>query len=316
MGEDGTNAGHGPPPEISGSEGSRGASARGTAGGGGDLYALLGVEKGAEAAEIRKAYHRLALRTHPDKNRGDPEAPARFQRLKRVYAVLSDPARRAAYDKTGSLEDAEDLAGEAFENLYQYYRGLYKEVTADDVEAFEREFRGSATEVQELKELYVRHEGDMDRVFAWLCCSRPEADSHRFCNALEAAAAAGEVPDFVKFRKWAAKVRKRPAPKDPLGPARPAGKKGKKSTSSGAGALSLAEQIKGRQANRAESLLASLEAKYGMSGKGQKKRSKNAKGGSAGGAQKRTAGAAGSSEISEEDFARAAAMLQKKGRAG
>jgi len=274
------------------------------------------VEKGAEAAEIRKAYHRLALRTHPDKNRGDPEAPARFQRLKRVYAVLSDPARRAAYDKTGSLEDAEDLAGEAFENLYQYYRGLYKEVTADDVEAFEREFRGSATEVQELKELYVRHEGDMDRVFAWLCCSRPEADSHRFCNALEAAAAAGEVPDFVKFRKWAAKVRKRPAPKDPLGPARPAGKKGKKSTSSGAGALSLAEQIKGRQANRAESLLASLEAKYGMSGKGQKKRSKNAKGGSAGGAQKRTAGAAGSSEISEEDFARAAARLQKKGRAG
>ena len=284
----------------------------GGSGGLGDLYDLLRLERGAEAAEIRKAYHRLALRTHPDKNPGDSEAPARFQHLKRVYAVLSDPARRAAYDKTGSLEDAEDLAGEAFENLYRYYRGLYKAVTADDVAAFEREYRGSAEEARELRELYVKHAGDMDRVFAWLCCSRPEADSHRFCDALEAAVAAGEVPEFPPFRAWAAQVRRRPAPKkDPLQPgasplpgAAGNGKgrgqgQGKGAGATGGGAaLSLAEQIRGKQAGRAESLLASLEAKYG-GGKGKKK-------------EKKKRGGPGGAEISEEDFARAAARLQKK----
>ena len=177
--------------------------------------------------------------------------------------------------------------------------------------AFEQEYRGSAEEARELRELYVKNVGDMDRVFAWLCCSRPEVDSHRFCDALEAAIAAEEVPEFPPFRPWAAQVRRRPAPKDPLKPrasgllgtsgkGKGKGKEKEKGNGKGGGgaSLSLAEQIRGKQAGRTESLLASLEAKYG-GGKGKKK-------------EKKKRGGPGGAEISEEDFARAAARLQKK----
>lgn len=57
------------------------------------LYQAIGLEKAASAGEIRKAYLRLAVQLHPDKNPGDEEAKERFQTLQKVYTVLSDPER-------------------------------------------------------------------------------------------------------------------------------------------------------------------------------------------------------------------------------
>jgi len=62
-----------------------------------DFYALLGIEGDAGAAELRRAWRRLALRWHPD--RAGPGATATFQRISAAYAVLSDPVTRAAYDR-------------------------------------------------------------------------------------------------------------------------------------------------------------------------------------------------------------------------
>ena len=65
-----------------------------------DLYELLGVARDADADAVKKAYRRLARQYHPDVN-PDPEAQERFKEISRAYEVLSDPQKRAAYDRGG-----------------------------------------------------------------------------------------------------------------------------------------------------------------------------------------------------------------------
>jgi molecular chaperone DnaJ len=66
-----------------------------------DYYEVLEVHKNASEAEIKKAYRRLAVKYHPDKNPGDKEAEARFKELSEAYSVLADRQKRAAYDQFG-----------------------------------------------------------------------------------------------------------------------------------------------------------------------------------------------------------------------
>lgn len=67
-----------------------------------DYYETLGVAKGAGADEIKKAYRKLALKYHPDKNNGDKAAEAKFKEISEAYAVLSDPEKKKQYDTYGS----------------------------------------------------------------------------------------------------------------------------------------------------------------------------------------------------------------------
>lgn len=67
-----------------------------------DYYKILGVEKSASLSEIKKAYRKLALKYHPDKNNGDSAAEARFKEISQAYAVLSNPEKRKQYDMYGS----------------------------------------------------------------------------------------------------------------------------------------------------------------------------------------------------------------------
>jgi molecular chaperone DnaJ len=66
-----------------------------------DYYAVLGVEKTATAEELKKAYRKLAVKYHPDKNPGDKAAEEQFKELGEAYEVLNEPQKRAAYDQYG-----------------------------------------------------------------------------------------------------------------------------------------------------------------------------------------------------------------------
>ena len=66
-----------------------------------DYYEVLGVNKSVDAADLKKAYRRLAMKYHPDRNPDDTTAEAKFKEVKEAYSILSDTEKRATYDQFG-----------------------------------------------------------------------------------------------------------------------------------------------------------------------------------------------------------------------
>ena len=76
-----------------------------------DYYQVLGVDRKAAAADIKKAYRRLARKYHPDLNPGDKSAEARFKEIQEAYSVLSDAKKRSQYDQFGFAGDRPPAGG-------------------------------------------------------------------------------------------------------------------------------------------------------------------------------------------------------------
>ncbi|XHR29168.1 MAG: molecular chaperone DnaJ [Chthoniobacteraceae bacterium] len=78
-----------------------------------DYYEVLGVSRNANTDELKKAYRKLAVKFHPDKNPGDKSAEEKFKELGEAYDILMDPDKRAAYDRMGHAAFAQGTAGPA-----------------------------------------------------------------------------------------------------------------------------------------------------------------------------------------------------------
>ncbi len=67
-----------------------------------DYYRILGIERSSSADDVRKAYRKLAMQYHPDRNQGNKQAEEKFKEINEAYQVLSDPQKRSRYDQLGS----------------------------------------------------------------------------------------------------------------------------------------------------------------------------------------------------------------------
>ncbi|KAJ0119480.1 hypothetical protein J7T55_013682 [Diaporthe amygdali] len=261
-----------------------------------DPYEVLGLERTATPDEIKKAYRKASLKTHPDKVPEDQkeEATTAFQSIAFAYAILSDPARRKRYDATGSTSES-IVDSEGF-NWSEYYREQFAEAISEDaINKFAAKYKGSDEEKDDILIAYEQSKGDMDGVYESVMLSDVLVDDERFRRIIDEAIESGDVKAFKAYTKESAKS-KQARVKAAQGEAQEAedyakelgvhdklfgdkkGAKGKgKSKGKDKSEDSLAALIKSRQKDRGEDFFDHLVEKYGgssakQSAKGRKKK--------------------------------------------
>jgi molecular chaperone DnaJ len=90
-----------------------------------DYYDILAVERNASGEEIKRAYRKLAVKFHPDKNPDDPHAEEKFKELGEAYDVLMDSDKRAAYDRFGHAAFAQGSPGGGFHDPFDIFREVF-----------------------------------------------------------------------------------------------------------------------------------------------------------------------------------------------
>ena len=88
-----------------------------------DYYKILGVEKSATKDEINKAFRKLALKYHPDKNPNNKAAEEKFKEITEAHEVLSDPEKRKKYDTLGANWNQYQTSGGGFEDFFSQFGG-------------------------------------------------------------------------------------------------------------------------------------------------------------------------------------------------
>jgi len=139
-----------------------------------DYYQILGLPRGASDSEIKRAYKRLALRYHPDKNPGDVEAAERMKEINEAYAVLIDPVKRRKYDLYGHA----GLEGYTEEDIFGGidFGSIFRELGLRDIFSsfgfgrsfFDSFFGSTGTRVRELRrgaDLQYDLDVDLEEVF-------------------------------------------------------------------------------------------------------------------------------------------------------
>lgn len=171
-----------------------------------DLYEVLRLTKTASESEVKRAYRKKSLEVHPDRATEADKAQAteKFQYLSRVYTVLSDQDKRALYDESGEIDD--DVAVQE-RDWAAYWRLLFQKITVEDIAEFEKDYKGSEEEVNDVKSAYLDYEGDMDAILENVLCATID-DVERFREIIEERISEEDLPTFPAFKKEGKKKKK------------------------------------------------------------------------------------------------------------
>lgn len=165
-----------------------------------DPYEVLELERTATENQVKSAYRKLALKNHPDKVSEDKkqEANEAFQSIAFAYAVLSDPARRKRYDKTGST--SESIVDSDGFSWTDFYREQYRDaITTDAIEKVAKQYKGSDEERDDLLIAYEQYKGKMDKIYESVLLSDVLEDDERFRAIIDGAIASKDVPAFKAY---------------------------------------------------------------------------------------------------------------------
>ncbi|KAL9544210.1 hypothetical protein PS6_008882 [Mucor atramentarius] len=179
-----------------------------------DCYKLLKLDKEkATISDIKKAYRKLALQYHPDKQPVDAteeqkeQANTSFQQLGMAYAVLSDPKRKERYDRTGSMDESEF---EGDKDWSAYFKELWTGVVnAETIEAQKAKYQvdtdrlvlqGSEEEKKDVLVAYETCKGNMDNILQMVECSTA-VDGERFEKMIRLAIDNKTMPLYKAFDK-------------------------------------------------------------------------------------------------------------------
>ncbi|EMR09957.1 hypothetical protein PNEG_01715 [Pneumocystis murina B123] len=218
-----------------------------------DLYSILKINKNATEAEIRSAYRKQALLNHPDKK---PEserekAHTEFERIAFAYGILSDEKRRKIYDTTGRTDEIiSDI------DWSEWIKDLYN---------------SSEEERQDLYQAYEQFKGSMTDIFSYVLCSNVLSDEERFRAMIDEGIKRKELKKYKNYTQetFSQRLKRRKKAEKEAEEAEQLTKElgldktlKKIKTEDDLQAL-----IKQRQSTRMETLINSLETKYGSSKK-------------------------------------------------
>eukprot|EP00984_Skeletonema_dohrnii_P001162 scaffold355_cov127-Skeletonema_dohrnii-CCMP3373.AAC.22 len=172
-----------------------------------NLYTdVLNVSSDATPSQLRKAYYKLCLRFHPDKqspNLTDNEkelAKKKFQAISLAYTILSDEDKRKEYDETGDLyDDDEDLSSskEGMKQWTDYFDAVFPKVTTKDIDAFEVKYKCSDDEEKDVLVYYKKFKGDLNKMVECVMLSS-DADKERWVkDYINPAIAKGDIKDYT-----------------------------------------------------------------------------------------------------------------------
>lgn len=173
-----------------------------------DLYEVLKIPKTANEKQVRKAYHKLSLLVHPDRVEENEkvEATEKFKVLGKIHSVLSDKEKKAIYDESGDFDEESDEMVER--DWREYWRMLFKPITIKDINDYEKKYKGSEQERNDLKRAYLDGKGDMDFILEAVPFTHTEEEP-RLKDLIQGMIDEGEVPVYKAFTDETPKKRER-----------------------------------------------------------------------------------------------------------